>query len=88
MCKMTDLERAEARVRLLEGKLGERDREAKTTHAMVRLAHFYLIGYRSDSDSATHAKRVLANEIIASKERLVKRGITPAPTTGEDKSSE
>ena len=35
MCKMTDLERAEARVRLLEGKLSERQAEV----GQMRLSH-------------------------------------------------
>ena len=76
MCKMTDLERADARVRLLEGKLAERDAEVKTMLATLRQAHYYLKEYSDDANNATHAKRVISNAIHA---------LTP---TTEEESSE
>lgn len=76
---LTDLQRANLRVKTqslqlqqkdrrlstLEAKLAQRDAEAKTTLETIRHAHYFLKEYTNDALNATHAKRVLFNALHA-----------------------
>lgn len=52
-------------VAAMKEKLAERDRERDRIRDAAKLARYYLKGYSLDSNSATHAKRVIANMIHA-----------------------